>query len=248
MSQEKLKIFVGWDSREALAYDVCRHSILRRSSIEVEVIPLKQQELRDQGIYTRPVDKLSSTEFTFTRFFCPYLSAFSGPCIFCDSDFLWLCDAKEVLELFDPKYAVQVVKHQYEPKETIKGTGSQYVYPKKNWSSMILWNTEHASNMVLTPQFLNQASPRTLHQFKWLKETEIGAISHKMNWLEGWYNTPRDGYPKIIHYTRGNVYFKGFQDVDFADLWKDEFFDMTGEKWSDEMIIDREDPFGIYHK
>ncbi len=235
-----MKIFIGWDSREEIAYDVCKHSILKRATIPVEVIPLKQSELRNQGIYTRPVDQLASTEFTFTRFFAPYLSQFDGPSIFCDSDFLWLCDAKEILNIFDPKYAVQVVQHNYIPSEHEKMDGkTQYIYPKKNWSSMIIWNSEHPSNMVLTPEFLNQAKGSTLHQFKWLKESEIGSISHKYNWLEGWYREPKDGKPSIIHYTRGNVYFKDFQDVEYGDIWKDEFKDMSGKEWTSDMILNK---------
>ena len=63
-----MKIYVGHDSREDIAYQVCEHSIKRRDP-SAEVIPLKQKQMRDQGLYTRPVDKLASTEFTFTRFF-----------------------------------------------------------------------------------------------------------------------------------------------------------------------------------
>ena len=58
-------IYVGWDSREDIAYQVCEHSILRRTYKEfVNVIPLKQNELREQKLYTREIDKLASTEFT----------------------------------------------------------------------------------------------------------------------------------------------------------------------------------------
>lgn len=235
-----LKIFIGWDSREDIAYQVCKSSILRRSSIDVEVIPLKQHELRASGIYTRELDKLASTEFTFTRFFAPYLSGFSGKAVFCDCDFLWNCDAKEVLDLFDDRFAVQVVKHDYKPEESIKMDGkAQSSYPRKNWSSMILWNCEHPSNMTLTPQFLNKAAGSTLHQFKWLDDEKIGEISHIYNWLEGWYKEPRDGKPSVIHYTRGNIYFKNYQDVEYADLWREEFKILIGQDWTDEMILDK---------
>ena len=55
-----MKIYVGHDSREDIAYQVCEHSIKRRDP-SAEVIPLKQKQMRDQGLYTRPVDKLAST-------------------------------------------------------------------------------------------------------------------------------------------------------------------------------------------
>lgn len=213
-----LKIFVGYDTREDIAYQVCRHSILKRSSIDVEVIPIKQQELRDAGIYTRGVDKLGSTEFTFTRFFVPYLTGFTGQAVFCDCDFIWLCDAKEVLDIAQNlDRAVAVVKHNYTPTETIKmDNKAQVVYPRKNWSSFIIYNCEHPSNFRLTPEFLNVAAGSTLHQFKWLKDTEIKGVSHKYNYLEGWY---KDGDPKIVHYTRGGPWFDNYQLVDYAEEW-----------------------------
>jgi len=68
-----MKIYVGWDPREDIAYQVCEHSIKRRDA-DAEVIPLKQNVMREQGVYTRELDKLATTEFTFTRFFVPYLS------------------------------------------------------------------------------------------------------------------------------------------------------------------------------
>ena len=80
--RKKMKVYVGWDSREDIAYQVCEHSIKRRDP-SAEVIPLKQNDMRAQGIYTRERDKLASTEFTFTRFFIPYLNDFKGWAVFC---------------------------------------------------------------------------------------------------------------------------------------------------------------------
>lgn len=215
-----LKVFIGYDSREDIAYQVARHSILTRASVPIEVIPIKQSDLRQQGLYTREVDGLASTEFTFTRFFVPYLNKYTGPALFMDCDFLWLCDIKEVFDLFDPKYAVQVVKHNYQPKEHIKMDGQvQHLYPKKNWSSLVLWNCEHPANMALIPGLLNRAAGSTLHQFKWLREEEIGEISHQYNWLVDWYREPRDGSPKAIHFTEGGPWFPEYKNVEYADLW-----------------------------
>jgi hypothetical protein len=234
------KAFIGWDAREEVAYDVCKHSILTRSSIPVEVIPIKQGELRESGVYTRPVDTRASTDFSLTRFFTPFLSNFSGPSLFSDCDFLYLCDMKEILDLYDPKYAVQVVKHNYTPSEEIKMDGRvQYQYPRKNWSSFIIFNSEHPSNKVLTPDFLNKADSATLHRFLWLKDEEIGELNCEYNWLEGHCHEPKDGKPKVIHYTRGNVYFKDFQDVEYAEVWKSEFEKFSGKKWIDDYILNK---------
>ena len=151
-----MKIYVGWDSREDIAYQVCEHSIKRRDP-DAEVIPLKQNDMRAQGIYTREKDKLASTEFTFTRFFVPYLNDFKGWAVFCDCDFLWKIPSTDLEQYCDPNKAVVCVQHDYKPKETTKMDGQvQTVYPRKNWSSMVLWNCEHPKNKLLTPDFLNQ--------------------------------------------------------------------------------------------
>ena len=105
-----MKVFVGYDTREDIAYQVCKHSILARSK-DAEVIPLKQQELRDAGWYKRPVDKLASTEFTFTRFLIPELTNFKGWAVFMDSDMILTTDIAELFEQADDKYAVMCVQH-----------------------------------------------------------------------------------------------------------------------------------------
>ena len=159
-----MKIYVGHDSREDIAYQVCEHSIRRRDP-GAEVIPLKQKQMREQGIYTRPVDKLASTEFTFTRFFVPYLNDYKGWAVFCDCDFVWRIPSHELTKFCDPSKAVVCVQHDYTPKEGTKMDGqTQTVYPRKNWSSMVLWNCEHPKNKILTPELLNKEEAKFLHK------------------------------------------------------------------------------------
>ena len=221
-----MKIYIGHDSREDIAYQVCEHSIKRRDP-SAEVIPLKQKQMRDQGLYTRPVDKLASTEFTFTRFFVPYLNDFKGWAVFCDCDFLWKIPSHELVKYCDNSKAVVVVQHDYMPKETTKMDGQvQTVYPRKNWSSMVLWNCEHPKNKILTPELLNDESPKFLHRFSWLEDNEIGSLPLEYNWLVGWYKEPRDGSPKILHYTEGGPWFDGYRDCEYGDDWKKELINL----------------------
>jgi lipopolysaccharide biosynthesis glycosyltransferase len=160
-----MKVFVGWDSREDIAYQVCKHSIVSRND-EVEVTPLKQQELNDQGIYDRDTDQLSSTEFTFTRFLVPYLTNYEGWAIFCDCDIIFIDDIQKLFSFADEKYAVMVVKHDYTPQQGIKMDGKvQFPYPRKNWSSVILFNCGHPSNKALTPDLVNSQTGQFLHRF-----------------------------------------------------------------------------------
>jgi len=213
-------IFVGWDSREDIAYQVCRHSLLNRASRPVEVIPIKQQLLRGKGLYTRPLDPLASTEFTYTRFFVPYLKDYRGWALFCDCDFLWLADIADLIDLADDRYAVMCVHHDYRPRESVKMDGrTQTQYPRKNWSSLVLYNCGHPANRVLSPTLVNSESGAFLHRFQWLTDDTIGSIPETWNWLEGWSEPPMKGPPNAIHYTRGGPWFEEWQDVAFSKLW-----------------------------
>ncbi|KAL0342047.1 UNVERIFIED_CONTAM: protein CDI [Sesamum calycinum] len=180
------KVFIGYDPREDLAYEVCRYSLLKRSSIPVEIYPIKQSELREKGVYWRDRGKLESTEFSFSRFLTPYLSNYEGWAMFVDCDFLYLDDIKKLVGLIDDKYAVMCVQHDYAPKETTKMDGAvQTVYPRKNWSSMVLYNCGHSKNKVLTPEIVNKETGAFLHRFQWLNDDEIGEIPFVWNFLVG---------------------------------------------------------------
>ena len=216
-----MKVYVGWDSREDIAYQVCQHSIKRKDP-GAEVIPLKQNDMRQDGIYTRAVDKLASTEFTFSRFFVPYLNDYKGWAVFCDCDFVWRVPTTELEQYCDDSKAVVCVQHDYKPKESRKMDGQvQTVYPRKNWSSMVLWNCEHPSNKLIDLNALNNNTGLWHHRFMWLADHEIGEISHEWNWLTDWYNEPEDGSPKMLHYTEGGPWFDHLQDVPYAQEWRD---------------------------
>jgi hypothetical protein len=219
---EKLRLYVGYDSREDIAWQVCRHSVLQHASKPVEVTPLKLPELRAQGIYTRPVDTLGSTEFTFSRFLVPALAGYRGWAVFCDCDFLWFADIADLFAQAQDRYAVMVVQHDYQPKEAVKMDGKpQAAYPRKNWSSLMLFNCGHPANAALTPEVVNRETGAFLHRFQWLTDDQIGSLDTGWNWLEGWYPKPAKGYPQAVHYTRGGPWFENYQDVDYAQEWRD---------------------------
>ena len=219
----KLKIFVGWDPREDIAWQVCRHSILSRiNPREVSVTPLVQSELRSQGLYYRDIDKKAATEFSLTRFLTPVLSGYEGYSLFVDCDFLFLTDIQNILNEIDVGKAVSVVKHDYQPTDTHKMDGCvQYIYPRKNWSSFILFNCAHKSNRALTSALVNSAEPSFLHRFSWLDDNEIGELDKGWNYLEGVYPAHYNNL-KAVHYTSGGPWFDHKQGCDFADLWLSE--------------------------
>ena len=215
--------FIGYDSKEDIAYRVCKRSLLSKSSIDINVTSLKLYELVYKNLYTRSIDPLASTEFTYSRFLVPKLMNYKGWAVFCDCDFLFLNDVSELFNKLDNSKAVYCVKHDYTPKEKHKMDGQkQTIYPRKNWSSFIIFNCSHKSNKKLTVDLVNSESGSYLHQFKWLKDNEIGSLDERWNWLEGWTSQHNKTYPYAVHYTRGGPWFSEWQDVEFAKEWLDE--------------------------
>ena len=224
LNEDRIKIFIGYDSREDIAYQVAKHSILKTASdpSKIEITPLKLSELREKKLYWRDEDKLGSTEFTFSRFLIPELCNYQGWALFIDCDFLFKQDVSKLFEKIKDKYAVMCVHHDYTPAEGEKMDGKQQVqYPRKNWSSMVLWNCGHPDNKKITKEVVNNPATtgKYLHRFSWLDDAKIGEISHEWNWLVGWYNEPEQGYPAALHYTEGGPWFKEYQYCDYAVDW-----------------------------
>jgi len=216
-----LRIFVGWDSREDIAYQVCRRSLEQHASIPLQVIPIRQDELRSRGIYQRGVDPLSSTEFSFTRFLTPYLAGYTGWAVFVDCDFLFRKDIAGLLEYRDRSKALYCVQHDYVPKEAVKMDGQlQTQYPRKNWSSFMLINCEHEQVRALTPQVVNQQTGLHLHRFNWLTDDAIGSLPVTWNYLEGWHSAEDCPDPTAVHFTRGGPWFEEWQGVEYGGEWQ----------------------------
>lgn len=218
---DKKNIYIGFDSKEVIASEICEFSIKKNSKKSFIINHLKLLDLKNKGLYSRDHDVLSSTEFTFSRFLVPYLQNYRGWAIFCDSDFIFLNDIDELFSLADSKYAVMCVQHEYNPNVQKKKLGSnQLLYPRKNWSSLVLWNCSHPSNKVVNLDLVNSQTGKYLHRFGWLKDQEIGKISLEWNWLVGWYKEPDDGKPKALHYTVGGPWLgEEFKNIEYADIW-----------------------------
>lgn len=210
-----IRVFIGYDSREAVAFDVLAHSIQARASHPVSITPVKLEQLG--GIFRRERNPLQSTEFSFSRFLTPYLCDYRGWAIFMDCDMLVLDDIAKLWKLRDERYAVQVVKHVHVPKEEVKFLNAvQTKYEKKNWSSVMLMNC--AKCTALTPEFVNGATGLELHQFKWLEGDHlIGEIPHRWNHLVG-FDPPRAD-PGLVHFTIGGPYFDEYRDCEHAKEW-----------------------------
>lgn len=213
-----IRVFIGYDPREAVAFGVLSHSIHSRASLPVSIAPLMLSQL--DGLMWRERDPLQSTDFSFSRFLTPYLSGYEGWSIFMDCDMLVLDDIARLWALRDERYAVMCVKHDHQPEEDTKFLNAvQTKYQKKNWSSVMLFN--NARCRALTPEYVNTASGLELHQFKWLEGDHlIGEIPHRWNHLVG-YDAP-DPDVSLVHYTIGGPYFHEWRDCEYAAAWRRE--------------------------
>ncbi len=211
---ETINMIVGFDQREAIAYHTFTQSIIEKSSVPVSFTPLAINSLKNYK--ENHTDR--SNDFVYSRFLTPYLNNFQGWSIFADGDMICQADIKELWDLRDESKAVLVVKHNYQTKQNIKYLGNMNEnYPKKNWSSLILWNCGHPKHKILTPEFISNQSGKYLHRFSWLDEEDIGELPIEWNWLAIEY--PINASAKIIHYTLGTPCFKNYKDTDMAEIW-----------------------------
>ncbi|XP_048552697.1 protein CDI [Triticum urartu] len=241
-SPEPFRVFVGYDPKEHEAYEVCRRSLIRHATVPLDVRPIRQPDLRASGLYWRTRGHMESTEFSFTRFLTPFLAGYRGWALFIDCDFLYLADVAELIASAVPsdaaaakRLAVVCVKHEYAPLETTKMDGAmQTVYPRKNWSSMVLYNCAHPKNVAtLTPDAVSTKTGAFLHRFSWLEDDEIGEVPFVWNFLVGHNKVDPDDpttKPKALHYTCGGPWFDRYRDCEFADLWIKEAEELRAEK------------------
>ena len=211
-----INLYVGYDEREAIAYHVFCHSVIKNTSVPVKITPLVLSQLKEFN----ETHQDRSNDFVYSRFLTPYLNEFNGWAIFADGDMICQADLKELIGMADPNKALMVVKHDYQTKASIKYLGNiNENYPRKNWSSVILWNCSHPKHKILTPEFVSNQTGKFLHRFSWLDDDDIGELPVEWNWLACEYEKNTDA--KLIHYTLGTPCFKDFRDTDMAEIWYD---------------------------
>jgi lipopolysaccharide biosynthesis glycosyltransferase len=213
-----IPIYVGYDKREAVAYHTFCNSVINRASQPVSFIPLSLNCLNGYS----EVHKDGSNDFIYSRFLVPCLQDYQGWAIFVDGDMVCLDDISNLWNLRDDKYAAMVVKHNYKTKADIKYFGAKNEdYPKKNWSSVILWNCGHQSNRALTMSYVTNATGAQLHRFEHLKEHDVGEISKEWNWLAVEY----DHYnrAKLVHYTLGTPCLSDYAGCNMSEYWHAEY-------------------------
>jgi lipopolysaccharide biosynthesis glycosyltransferase len=209
-----IDVFIGYDPREAIAYHTCVNSIIRHSSKPVRLIPLALNLLEDYDEHHTD----GSNHFIYSRFLVPYLCGFSGHALYIDGDMILRDDIYKLWELRETGRDVQVVKHDYQTKMSEKYLGSKNEnYPRKNWSSVILWNCGNHPNRKLTPEYIKKSTGKHLHRFEWIDDDRIGELPKEWNWLPDEYGANPDA--KLVHYTLGTPSFYDFATTPMGDEW-----------------------------
>lgn len=209
-----IPIFVGYDPREAVAYHTCANSIIRQASQPVAIIPLALNLFTDYN----ETHTDGSNQFIYSRFLVPHLMEHQGWAIFIDGDMIVRDDIVKLWNLRQEDKDVMVVKHNYKTRMKEKYLGAKNEdYPRKNWSSVILWNCGNHSNQRLTPEFVQQATGAELHRFTWIEDSCIGELPPEWNWLPDEYGANLDA--KLLHYTLGAPCFHEFATTPQSDEW-----------------------------
>jgi hypothetical protein len=206
-----LKVFLGYDQREAIGLHVCMQSIIETTP-NVAIIPVSGDQ------------KDGTNRFSNARFLIPSLCDFDGMAIFLDgSDMLIRRDLNELAELADDTKAVQVVAHEpylCSPKKYV-GTAMESanaMYPRKNWSSVVVWNCAHECNHILTPKVVEEKSGAWLHRFSWIPDELIGRLPAQWNYLVK--EQPFCGDAAIVHFTLGIPAIRAYRHCSFAYEWR----------------------------
>jgi lipopolysaccharide biosynthesis glycosyltransferase len=209
-----IPVFVGYDPREAIAYHVCCNSIIRNASAPVAIVPVALNLFSDyQETHTD-----GSNHFIYTRFLVPWLMGWKGRAIFIDGDMIVRGDIIELYNSLGLDKDVAVVKHDYQTKQTEKYMGAKNEnYPRKNWSSVIVWNCASFPNRKLTPEFVMASTGAFLHRFTWLEDARIQELPPEWNWLPDEYGPNPNA--KLLHYTLGTPCFHEYANTPQNDEW-----------------------------
>lgn len=123
-----MKVFIGYDPRQPVAFQVLAHSIWKRASKPVEIIRLQLNQL--------PLKRKGLTEFTYSRFLVPHLCDYKGIAVFMDADMLCLGDVHQIER--EPIAAVSVVKNRI----------------RFEWPSMMVFAC--SACLKLTPEYIEK--------------------------------------------------------------------------------------------
>jgi lipopolysaccharide biosynthesis glycosyltransferase len=198
-----MRVFIGFDERQPLAYHVCRSSIERHALARLQIEPLRLKWL--------PLERRGLTDFTFSRYLCPFLCAYEGTSLFMDADVIVRADVRELEALAPADAPVSLVKNKL----------------RLEWPSVMFFR--NALCRALTPESVAAGKPES---FDWADK--IGALPADWNHCVG-YDAPNPR-AKLIHYTQGIPCWPETEDCEHAETWREEHRHMNGTvSWSELM-------------
>ena len=207
-------VFIGFEPAEEVAYHTLVSSILNNTSRPVNIVALDKRNLG--YCHKRPLDPKQSNSFTYIRFLVPWLSDYTGWSLFMDCDMILRTDINDIFALANDNYDVMCVQHpDYDSVVEKKYLDTiQYNYPKKNWSSVMLFNNEKCRK--LNPLYIDYATPKELHRMEWAEK--IGELPKEWNHLVG--EQVENSEAKIVHYTLGTPCWPRFRNCEYGDDWE----------------------------
>lgn len=210
MNNAPLRVFIGYDSRQPVAFNIAQASIYRHCSRPVTITPLV--------LDTLPIERRGLTEFSVSRYLVPWLCNFEGHALFLDGDTLCMGDIAELP--WHTEHAVSVVHHDSVQKH------GQSVDVRFERPSVMLFNC--AKCTALTPEMVQTGKP---HNLQWAET--VGDLPHEWNYLVGYdseqtlrlsqdLDPDEDTKPvKLAHFTMGLPCFEETAKDEYAAEWRE---------------------------
>ena len=236
-ANKPLTIYVGYDSRHSDIAEISKFAIedsikninsnytdFFKDKEEPIIKFLDKSKIKE---YTRE-DKNQSTEFTYTRFLIPYLENYEGISMFLDDDIIFRKSPLELSYFLSPKNAVACLQYEYDDFPEKKFDGQNNVtYPKKLWSSFMVFNNNHPDCKKLTPEIVNTETGKYLHQFEWTQNIDM--IPEQYIFTEGLDDIHHKYDFYAVHYTHGGPWING---MDITDISMLEYYEKIEEKYN----------------
>lgn len=236
--EETIRVFVGTDRTQSLAFSVLKHSILANTKSRVEITPMLDLSI--------PVPKhpqnWQRTGFSFSRFCIPKLCNYTGKAIYLDADMLVFSDIKSLWDrpFLNKKIIIQeIVKH-----ESISTKKEGAPTTRKKQSSVMLlncseldWDINHIVGQLDNGDYHYDD---LLFELCILAEQDIlYGIPFEWNSLEYWDNTTH-----LLHYT--DVYTQPWVHAGhtYGYLWLTTLRDMIKRKLLSSADISKEIKLG----